>query len=49
MEMTEKSVIEAAAEYLIPVPLRAPVIVKGEGVMVEDINGKKYLDFSGGF
>ena len=48
MEMTEKSVIEAAAEYLIPVPLRPPVIVKGEGVMVEDINGKKYLDFAAG-
>lgn len=48
MEKTEKAVLEAAGEYLIPVPLRLPVIVKGEGVMVEDINGKKYLDFATG-
>jgi 4-aminobutyrate aminotransferase-like enzyme len=48
MEITEKSVLEAAAEYLIPVPLRPPIVVKGEGVIVEDINGKKYLDFAGG-
>jgi len=48
MEITEKSVLEAAGEYLIPVPLRLPIIVKGEGVIVEDINGKKYLDFAAG-
>lgn len=48
MEMTEKGVLEAAAEYLIPVPLRPPIVVKGEGVIVEDINGRKYLDFAAG-
>ena len=48
MEMTEKGLLEAAGEYLIPVPLRPPIIVKGEGVIVEDISGKKYLDFAAG-
>ena len=45
---TEDELIKAAKEYLIPVPSNPPFIVKGDGVNVEDLNGKQYLDFTSG-
>jgi 4-aminobutyrate aminotransferase-like enzyme len=48
MRESESDVLARAEEYLIPVPLNPPIIVRGEGVMVEDINGKSYLDFVSG-
>lgn len=48
MEEMEKDLLETAKEYLIPVPSDPPFIMRGEGVMVEDVNGKKYLDFVAG-
>jgi len=48
MRETEGDVLARAEEYLIPVPLNPPIIVRGEGVMVEDVNGKTYLDFVSG-
>ena len=48
MRETEGDVLARAEEYMIPVPLNPPVIVRGEGVMVEDINGKSYMDFVSG-
>jgi len=48
MERTEEGIIRDMKEYLIPIPMTAPIIVKGEGIEVEDITGRKYLDFSAG-
>ena len=48
MKESENDLLATAEEYLIPVPLNPPIIVRGEGVMVEDINGKTYLDFAAG-
>ena len=48
MRESESDLLARVEEYLIPVPLNPPVVVRGEGVMVEDINGKTYLDFVSG-
>jgi len=48
MKRTEDDIVRDMEEYLIPILMNPPIIVKGEGVEVEDINGEKYLDFSAG-
>ena len=45
----EKSIMEEDEKYIMKTYGRLPVVlVKGEGMYVEDINGKKYLDFLAG-
>jgi len=48
MEKTREELLENMKEYLIPIPSFPPFIVKGEGVTVEDTEGKTYLDFMSG-
>jgi 4-aminobutyrate aminotransferase len=48
MEMTEKALLRDVEEFLIPIPGTPTFIVKGDGIAVEDINGKRYLDFNVG-
>lgn len=45
----EKSIMEEDEKYIMKTYGRLPVVlVKGEGMYVEDINGRKYLDFLAG-
>ncbi len=45
----EKSIIDQDGKYIMKTYGRLPVVlVKGNGMYVEDINGKKYLDFLAG-
>ncbi|WP_292460858.1 acetylornithine transaminase [Methanothermococcus sp.] len=47
--INEKSVMEEDEKYIMKTYGRLPVVlVKGDGMYVEDINGKKYLDFLAG-
>jgi 4-aminobutyrate aminotransferase-like enzyme len=48
MKSNENDLMERANEYLIPVPSNPPFIVRGDGVTVEDIDGRNYLDFTAG-
>jgi 4-aminobutyrate aminotransferase-like enzyme len=48
MKHTEEDLLERAKKYLVPVPSNPPFIVKGEGIAVQDIDGKNYLDFTAG-
>lgn len=48
--MDEKSVIEIEDKYLARVYAKKPVVLtRGKGVFLWDINGKKYLDFTGNY
>jgi acetylornithine/LysW-gamma-L-lysine aminotransferase len=48
--MDEKTVIKTEDEYMIKAYAKRPVVLhKGEGVSLWDINGKKYLDFTGNY
>jgi acetylornithine/LysW-gamma-L-lysine aminotransferase len=48
--MDEKSVIETEDKYLARVYAKKPVVLtRGKGVFLWDINGKKYLDFTGNY
>ena len=45
----EKSIMDEDGKYIMKTYGRLPVVlVKGNGMYVEDINGKKYLDFLAG-
>jgi 4-aminobutyrate aminotransferase / (S)-3-amino-2-methylpropionate transaminase / 5-aminovalerate transaminase len=43
-----KSEINDLLNYMVPSPKAFPVIVKGKGAVIEDIEGHKYFDFEGG-
>lgn len=43
-----KEIVQIAREYFIPVPMDETVIVKGKGAIVEDLEGKQYIDCFGG-
>ncbi|MEM2994848.1 MAG: aspartate aminotransferase family protein [Candidatus Bathyarchaeia archaeon] len=48
--MNEKEVMEIEDEYLAKAYAKRPVVLtRGEGAYVWDINGKKYLDFTGNY
>jgi acetylornithine/LysW-gamma-L-lysine aminotransferase len=48
--MDEKSVIETEDKYLARVYAKKPVVItRGKGAFLWDINGKKYLDFTGNY
>jgi len=48
--MDEKTIIKTEDEYMIKAYAKRPVVLhKGEGVYLWDINGKKYLDFTGNY
>jgi len=42
------SEIDAALDYLVPNTNSEPVIVKGRGAQVTDLDGKSYLDLEAG-
>jgi len=48
MEKNNDDLLKDVKEYLLPIPSDPPFIVKGEGLKVEDTDGKKYLDFMAG-
>ena len=48
MNINKDELLRNGKEYLIPLPGTVPLIVKGEGLKVEDIDGKTYLDFMAG-
>ncbi len=48
MNINKEELLRNGKEYLIPLPSTVPLIVKGEGLKVEDIDGKTYLDFMAG-
>jgi acetylornithine/LysW-gamma-L-lysine aminotransferase len=48
--MNEKEVMEIEDKYLAKAYAKRPVVLtRGEGVFVWDINGRKYLDFTGNY
>lgn len=48
MEMSTEALLNEVEEYLLPLPSYPPFIVKGQGMEVEDHEGKTYLDFMSG-
>src|SRR5690554_1445376 len=47
--MDQKSLISEANKYFMPTYSQFPVVfTKGDGIYLEDIEGKKYLDFVAG-
>lgn len=50
MKMTKQEIIQAYQDYIMPTYKRFPLIfVKGKGMKLIDIDGKKYLDFFPGW
>ncbi|MDW8040658.1 MAG: aspartate aminotransferase family protein [Nitrososphaerota archaeon] len=48
--MDEKSVVAIEDKYMVNVYAKRPVVLsKGKGVYLWDLNGKKYLDFTGNY
>jgi acetylornithine/LysW-gamma-L-lysine aminotransferase len=48
--MNEKEVIEIEDKYLAKAYAKRPVVLtRGKGIFVWDVNGKKYLDFTGNY
>jgi acetylornithine/succinyldiaminopimelate/putrescine aminotransferase len=44
MNTSTETLLKEVDEYLLPLPSYPPFIVKGQGMTVEDHNGKNYLD-----
>jgi 4-aminobutyrate aminotransferase-like enzyme len=42
------NLVEKFQRYMVPIALEEPVITRGAGCVVEDINGREYLDLVGG-
>jgi len=40
--------VDKFRRYMVPIALEEPVIVRGSGCVVEDINGRQYIDLVGG-
>jgi 4-aminobutyrate aminotransferase-like enzyme len=48
MDMSTQALLKEVEEYLLPLPSYPPFIIKGQGMEVEDQEGKTYLDFMSG-
>lgn len=47
-DIEAKSLIDAYRKYMVAVPIEEPFILKGQGALVEDIEGKTYIDCTSG-